>query len=94
MTDGLVIQIMDRLSGPAGGLLVCLVIMYGVYILLTRHFIPMALRHLDEVEARWKTIIESHVKDRETGTSEHSIVVKQVSYVHEDVKAIKQHLGA
>ncbi len=94
MSDGLIIQIIDRLSGPAGGLIVCLVIMYGAYLLAAKHFIPMAIRHLDEVEARWRDIMESHDADRELAASEHAIIVKQVSYLQEDVKAIKQHLGA
>lgn len=94
MNEGLILAIIDRLSGAAGGLLVCLIIMYGAYILVTTHVMPLAVRHLDEVEARWRELMESHDADRELAASEHAIIVKQVSYLQEDVKAIKQHLGA
>ena len=86
--------------GPAGGLVVSLAVLYGGYRLIIHQLIPLAHKHLEDVDARWKEQMESHLADRDqfkmsvrSIRAGHKDVAEKIESVSSSVDDIKSHLG-
>ena len=86
--------------GPAGGLVVSLSVLYGGYLLLIHQLIPLAHKHLEDVDARWREQMESHIADRDqfkmsvrSIRSGNKDVADKLDSVSSKVDDIKSHLG-
>ena len=95
MTD----SIIDNLGGPAGGFVFTLVIFYGAYLLITKHLIPMAARHLDESDERFREMMSSHIKDRDSYkmglrklNHRHDNIDGKLETIYVDVKDIRESI--
>ena len=75
--------VFDHLAGPAGGFVFTLVIFYGGFLLITKHLLPMASRHLDESDERFREMMDQHIKDRDTFKGS----VRRLSNRQEDLHA-------
>jgi hypothetical protein len=87
-------------AGPAGGLLVSLAVLYGGYRILIHQLIPLAHKHLEDVDARWREQMESHLADRDqfkmsvrSIRAENKGVAEKIESVSSKVDDIKSHLG-
>ena len=95
MTDALI----QQLSGPGGGFVLCLSIFYGMYLIMTKHFIPLAARHLDESDERFREMMINHIKDRDAYKvglrklgSRHDNIDGKLENIHVDVKGIRESI--
>ena len=86
--------------GPAGGLFVSLAVLYAGYRLIIPQLIPLAHRHLEDVDARWREQMESHLADRDqykmsvrSIRAGHKEVAEKIESVSSSVDDIKSHLG-
>ena len=64
------------LTGPGGALIVFTAMFYGFYLVLTKHFIPIAKQYVESLESRWREQMNEHIEDRDAyKTSIHSAVI-------------------
>lgn len=94
-------EVLNLIAGPAGGVIVCMVVLVAVYRLTISHVIPMGHRYIDSVEARWVEQMQTHKEDREVfkfsilDLSTNQVECREtMAIVATDVKSIKAHLGA
>lgn len=94
-------ELLNLIAGPAGGVIVCMVVLVAVYRLTISHIIPMGHRYIDSVEERWVEQMETHKVDREIfktsiqDLSKSQVECKEtIAIVATDVKDIKAKLGA
>jgi len=92
--------VLDHLSGPAGGFVFTLVIFYGGFLLITKHLLPMAARHLDESDERFREMMDQHIKDRDTFkgsvrrlSTKHEVLHAKVEVIHDDVKGLRDTIS-
>jgi len=94
-------EVLNLIAGPAGGVIVCMVVLVAVYRLTISHVMPMGHRYIDSVEARWSEQMQNHKEDRDIfrssirDLSSNQVECREtIAIVATDVKDIKAHLGA
>lgn len=76
-------------TGPMGAVCVLLLILIGIYRLMSTHAVPMAMKYIDNQQANMKEILGEHQKDREVFTSSIQILAKRQDAVEDSVEEIK-----
>ena len=69
------------------------------YLLITKHLIPMAARHLDESDERFRELMDNHIKDRDSYKmglrkirQQHENIDGKLETIHVDVKGIRDSI--
>ena len=76
-------------TGPMGAVCVLLLILIGIYKLMSTHAVPLAVKYIDNQQANMKEILGEHQKDREVFTSSIQILAKRQDAVEDSVEEIK-----
>lgn len=85
--------------GPFGAVAVLLLVLIGLYKIVTVHGLPVAIKYVDNQQANMKEILDEHREDRKVFTSSIQILAKRqdrientVEEIQTDVKKIMEKL--
>lgn len=75
--------------GPAGAVIVLLLVLYGINKLFVDHALPIAKNYVDNQHETMKDILAEHKEDRKVFQESISTIAKRQDKLEEDVEDIK-----
>lgn len=76
-------------TGPMGAVCVLLLILIGIYKLVSTHAVPLAVKYVDNQQSNMKEILDEHREDRKVFTSSIQILAKRQDKIEDTVEDIK-----
>ena len=86
-------EILEALLGPAGALVLAVLILYGIYKLTVDHLIPIIKNWFDTNQENIKELMDEHRKDREAFTNSIEKLLIRFQEHEKDIKEIKTDIG-
>ena len=87
-----VIPILSLAAGPAGGVVVLLIVLYGINKLFLDHMLPIAKDYVDNQHETMQNILVEHKEDRKAFQESIGQLAKRQDKVEDDVTEIKADL--
>jgi hypothetical protein len=85
MVEGL----LSAAVGPFGGVACLLLVLIGLYKLITLHGLPVAIKYVENQQANMKEILSEHKEDRKVFSSSIQILAKRQDKIEDAVEDIK-----
>jgi len=87
-----ILPIIQAATGPAGAIVVLLLVLIGLYKIATLHAVPLASAWVKDQRDNFKEIMREHAKDREIFKDSIQILAKRSDKIEDDVSEIKSDL--
>lgn len=75
--------------GPAGAVIVLLIVLFGIHKLFTEHMVPIAKNYVDNQHETMKNILTEHKEDRKVFQESIGQLAKRQDKLEENVEDIK-----
>ena len=76
-------------TGPVSAVCVLLLILIGVFKLVSTHAIPLAVKYVDNQQSNMKEILDEHREDRKVFSSSIQILAKRQDRIENTVEEIQ-----
>tara|TARA_R110000868_G_scaffold30713_2_gene113301 strand:- start:837 stop:1130 length:294 start_codon:yes stop_codon:yes gene_type:complete len=84
-----IIPIISLAAGPAGAVVVLLIVLYGIYKLFIEHMLPVAKNYVDNQHETMQNILVEHKEDRKAFQESIGQLAKRQEKLEDDVEDIK-----
>ena len=81
--------IISLASGPAGAVVVLLLVLYGIYKLFIEHMLPVAKNYVDNQHQTMQNILVEHKEDRKVFQESIVQLAKRQDKLEDDVTDVK-----
>ena len=88
-----IIPILSLAAGPAGAVVVLLLVLYGIYKLFIDHMLPVAKDYVDNQHETMQNILGEHKEDRMAFQQSIGQLAKRQEKLEDDVADIKTGLN-
>ena len=83
------LPIIQAATGPAGAIVVLLLVLIGLYKLSVSHALPVAMKYVENQQANMKEILSEHKEDRKIFSSSIQILAKRQDKIENTVEEIQ-----
>lgn len=85
--------IIAALMGPAGALILAVLILYGLYKLTIEHLLPIVKQWFEDNQQNIKDLMQEHKEDREAFQASIESLLERFKSHEDDIKDIKEDIG-
>ena len=86
------LPILTMITGPGGTLIVLTLLVYGIYSISNRHFIPMAKEYIEKQGELVKELMQEHKEDRTAFFDSIKILAQRQDKLEIEFKEVKSKL--
>ena len=83
------LPIIQAATGPAGAIVVLLLVLIGLYKLSVSHALPVAIKYVENQQSNMKEILNEHKEDRKIFSSSIQILAKRQDKIENTVEEIQ-----
>lgn len=76
-------------TGPVAAVCVLLLILIGIFKLVSNHAVPLAVKYVDNQQSNMKEILDEHREDRKVFSSSIQILAKRQDRIENTVEEIQ-----